>query len=36
MKVCIMVEAITDDSLVGECPAIVGCNTESALAHPKG
>ena len=28
-----MVEALTDDSLVREAPAIVGCRTPSALAH---
>ncbi|MFD3517492.1 NAD(P)-dependent oxidoreductase [Streptomyces sp. NPDC058657] len=28
-----MVEALTDDSLVQEAPAIVGCRTPSALAH---
>jgi hypothetical protein len=28
-----MVEALTDDSLVREAPAIVGCQTPSALAH---
>ncbi|EEP70600.1 hypothetical protein MCAG_00927 [Micromonospora sp. ATCC 39149] len=28
-----MVEALTDDSLVHEAPAIVGCQTPSALAH---
>lgn len=28
-----MVAALTDDSLVGEAPAIVGCRTASALAH---
>jgi hypothetical protein len=28
-----MVEALTDDALVGEAPAIVGCRTPSALAH---
>jgi hypothetical protein len=28
-----MVEALTDDQLVGEAPAIVGRNTPSALAH---
>jgi hypothetical protein len=28
-----MVEAVTDDSLVQEAPAIVGCQTPSALAH---
>ncbi|MEU5157047.1 NAD(P)H-binding protein [Glycomyces sp. NPDC021274] len=28
-----MVEAVTDDSLVQEAPAIVGCRTPSALAH---
>jgi len=27
-----MVEAINDDTLVHEVPAIVGCNTSSALA----
>lgn len=29
-----MVEAIEDDELVHEAPAIVGCRTPSALAHP--
>lgn len=28
-----MVEALTDDALVHEAPAIVGCRSESALAH---
>jgi hypothetical protein len=28
-----MVTALTDDSLIGEAPAIVGCRTPSALAH---
>lgn len=28
-----MVEALTDDSLIQEAPAIVGCQTDSALAH---
>ncbi|WP_331771905.1 NAD(P)H-binding protein (plasmid) [Embleya sp. NBC_00888] len=28
-----MVEALTDDTLVREAPAIVGCSTPSALAH---
>lgn len=28
-----MVEALTDDALIGEAPAIVGCQTTSALAH---
>jgi uncharacterized protein YbjT (DUF2867 family) len=28
-----MVEALTDDDLIGEAPAIVGCRTPSALAH---
>ncbi|QSQ18586.1 NAD(P)H-binding protein [Myxococcus landrumensis] len=28
-----MVEALTDDSLIHAAPAIVGCRTESALAH---
>lgn len=28
-----MVEAVTDDTLVREAPAIVGCKTASALAH---
>ncbi|MDN3240392.1 NAD(P)-dependent oxidoreductase [Glycomyces tritici] len=28
-----MVEAVTDDTLVQEAPAIVGCRTPSALAH---
>ncbi|WP_156723399.1 NAD(P)-dependent oxidoreductase [Streptomyces apocyni] len=31
-----MVEALTDDSLVQEAPAIVGCRTPSALAHGHG
>ncbi|WP_433330741.1 NAD(P)-dependent oxidoreductase [Spirillospora sp. CA-294931] len=31
-----MVEALSDDSLVQEAPAIVGCQTPSALAHPVG
>lgn len=31
-----MVEALTDDSLVHEAPAIVGCRTPSALAHHVG
>jgi uncharacterized protein YbjT (DUF2867 family) len=30
-----MVAALTDDALVREAPAIVGCRTPSALAHPK-
>jgi hypothetical protein len=29
-----MVHALTDDALVREAPAIVGRQTESALAHP--
>lgn len=29
-----MVEALADDSLIHEAPAIVGCETASALAHP--
>ncbi|GCB42829.1 rrf2-linked NADH-flavin reductase [Streptomyces sp. NL15-2K] len=28
-----MVEALTNDTLVQEAPAIVGCRTPSALAH---
>jgi hypothetical protein len=28
-----MVEALQDDTLVHEAPAIVGCKTPSALAH---
>ena len=28
-----MVDAIGNDGLVGEAPAIVGCRTPSALAH---
>ncbi|WP_210583843.1 NAD(P)-dependent oxidoreductase [Streptomyces sp. GESEQ-35] len=31
-----MVEALTDDTLVQEAPAIVGCKTPSALAHAGG
>ncbi|RZS41206.1 putative NAD(P)-binding protein [Herbihabitans rhizosphaerae] len=31
-----MVEALTDDTLVREAPAIVGCRTPSALAHARG
>ncbi|SFC88114.1 NAD(P)-dependent oxidoreductase [Streptomyces aidingensis] len=31
-----MVEALTDDTLVQEAPAIVGCRTPSALAHTPG
>ncbi|MEU3693234.1 NAD(P)-dependent oxidoreductase [Streptomyces narbonensis] len=31
-----MVEALTDDTLVQEAPAIVGCRTPSALAHSAG
>ncbi|MCF6525057.1 NAD(P)-dependent oxidoreductase [Streptomyces sp. JJ36] len=31
-----MVEALTDDTLVQEAPAIVGCRTRSALAHAGG
>ena len=30
-----MVAALADDALVREAPAIVGCRTPSALAHPK-
>ncbi|OOC53447.1 MULTISPECIES: NAD(P)-dependent oxidoreductase [Nocardiopsis] len=30
-----MVEAVTDDALVHEAPAIVGCRTPSALAHAR-
>lgn len=30
-----MVEALTDDALVHEAPAIVGCRTPSALAHAR-
>ena len=30
-----MVEALTDDTLVQEAPAIVGCRTPSALAHTR-
>ena len=30
-----MVEALTDDTLVHEAPAIVGCRTPSALAHAR-
>jgi len=30
-----MVEALTDDSLIHEAPAIVGCRTPSALAHAR-
>jgi hypothetical protein len=30
-----MVEALTDDSLIHEAPAIVGCATPSALAHAR-
>ena len=37
MKVCIfalfMVEALENDELIQEAPAIVGCSTPSALAH---
>jgi hypothetical protein len=29
------VEALTDDDLVHEAPAIVGCRTPSALAHAR-
>jgi hypothetical protein len=29
-----MVEALTDDALIHEAPAIVGCQSPSALAHP--
>ena len=29
-----MVAALEDDTLVQEAPAIVGCRTPSALAHP--
>jgi hypothetical protein len=28
-----MVEALVNDDLIQEAPAIVGCNTESALKH---
>ena len=28
-----MVEALENDELIGEAPAIVGCQTPSALAH---
>ncbi len=28
-----MVEALTNDALIGEAPAIVGCGMPSALAH---
>jgi hypothetical protein len=31
-----MVEALEDDALVHEAPAIVGCRTPSALAHAAG
>lgn len=31
-----MVEALTNDGLIHEAPAIVGCQTESALAHASG
>lgn len=31
-----MVEALTTDALIHEAPAIVGCRTPSALAHPPG
>ncbi len=31
-----MVEALTNDALIGEAPAIVGCRTASALAAAKG
>ncbi|WP_432137043.1 MULTISPECIES: NAD(P)-dependent oxidoreductase [unclassified Streptomyces] len=31
-----MVEALTDDTLVQEAPAIVGCRTAGALAHASG
>jgi hypothetical protein len=31
-----MVEALENDELVHEAPAIVGCQTPSALAHPAG
>ncbi|MGI5290960.1 hypothetical protein ACQEVF_47670 [Nonomuraea polychroma] len=31
-----MVEALTKDDLVHENPAIVGCQTPSALAHTRG
>ena len=31
-----MVEALENDELVHEAPAIVGCRTPSALAHPAG
>jgi hypothetical protein len=28
-----MVDALTNDALIQEAPAIVGCNTPSAIAH---
>jgi hypothetical protein len=28
-----MVEALTNDALIHEAPAIIGCNTPSAIAH---
>jgi hypothetical protein len=31
-----MVEALDNDQLVHEAPAIVGCKTPSALAHASG
>jgi hypothetical protein len=31
-----MVAALENDALVREAPAIVGCKTASALAHPAG
>jgi hypothetical protein len=31
-----MVEALTNDELIQEAPAIVGCQTPSALAHVEG
>lgn len=31
-----MVQALVDDSLIGEAPAIVGCQTASARAHVQG
>jgi hypothetical protein len=31
-----MVHALEDDELVHEAPAIVGCQTPSALAHAPG
>ena len=35
MKIC-LVEALTNDELVREALAIVGCQTRSALAHTDG